>query len=375
MNFLHLSDLHLGKRVNDVSMLQDQRYILTELLKKIDEKKPQAVFIAGDIYDKPVPSAEAVELFDDFLTELANRNLSVFIISGNHDSAERIAFGSAIFKNGGIYTAGVFKGKLDSVLISDEYGELEIVLMPFLKPFAVREALGDESIESYNDAVRAAIETVKPFSADRRIIIAHQFVSGAVPSDSESISVGGVDMIDAQLFDDFNYAALGHIHRMQKVKKEEVKYCGTLLKYSSSECGQEKAALFGEIRGDGSVKTESVAISPIRDMRKLCGTYVELCNSDNYKNTNTEDYVYITLSDENEVPDAVQKLRAIYPNIMQLEYSALSSEKSEVKLYNNIESLSPVQLFENFFEERNGKPLTDEQRAAVQKTAEKIWEE
>ncbi len=373
MRFVHLSDLHIGKRVNETSMLADQCFVLDTVLQNIDSRGVDTVFIAGDIYDKPVPSAEAVAVFDDFLTQLAKRNLTVFIISGNHDSAERIAFGSEIFSRGGIYTAGAFSGKLKKVTLSDEFGDIEVVLMPYLKPFAVREALGDETVESYNDAVRTALATAEPPTATRRIVLAHQFVTGATLSESESISVGGVDMIDAALFDGFCYAALGHIHRPQCISRKEVRYCGTLLKYNVGECSQKKTITFGSIDGDGNVKIDEVAVSPVRDMRTLVGDYDTLMSRNFYSKQKTDDYLYITLTDKLEIPDAVAKLKTVYPNIMQVVYSADNFRETELSVHNDIEKISPFGLFNDFFTERNGFDMTEGQKLLLKTVVDEIW--
>ena len=230
MKIMHLSDLHLGKRVNEFSMLEDQEYILTKIINIIDEQEPQVVIIAGDVYDKSVPSAEAVELFDDFLVRLSKRNLKVFVISGNHDSAERIAFGGRLMDKSGIYMSPVYNGKVEPITLADDYGEVNFYMLPFVKPSNVRRFYPEYEIGSYTDAIKAAIDTMNMDANKRNVLITHQFVTGALRSESEEISVGGTDNVDANVFEDFDYVALGHIHRAQKCGSEFIRYSGTPLK-------------------------------------------------------------------------------------------------------------------------------------------------
>ena len=230
MRFLHLSDLHLGKRVCEFSMLDDQRYILEQILSLLDKTPVDGVLLAGDLYDKPVPPAEAVRLLDWFLTQLAERQLPVFAISGNHDSADRIAFGSALLQSSRVYVSPVFSGAPVPIPLTDEYGTLDVYLLPFLKPAMVRHVWPDEPVESYNDALACVLRHCPPDPAHRSVLVAHQFVAGAACCESEEVSVGGVDSVDASLFDAFDYVALGHLHSPQRVGRDTVRYCGTPLK-------------------------------------------------------------------------------------------------------------------------------------------------
>ena len=217
MIFIHLSDLHIGKRVNEFSMIEDQEYILKQILNIIDGEAPDGVIIAGDVYDKPVPSAEAVELFDDFIVRLSKRDLPVYIISGNHDSPERLAFGNRLMASSGIHFSSVYNGKTERFELTDEFGTTAIYMLPFVKPSHVRRFYPDDKIESYTDAIEVAVREMHLNQDERNIIITHQFVTGAERSDSEDISVGGTDNVDASAFDGFDYVALGHIHRPQNV--------------------------------------------------------------------------------------------------------------------------------------------------------------
>ena len=317
MKFLHLSDLHIGKRVNEFSMLEDQEYILTKIINIIDDEKPDAVVVAGYVYDKSVPSAEAVQLFDDFLCRLAHRKLQVFVISGNHDSAERMAFGGRLMDISGVHMSPVYNGKVEAISLDDEFGRINFFMLPFVKPANVRRFFEDAEIESYTDAVRVAVENMNVNADERNVIVTHQFVTGAEKCESEEISVGGSDNVDASVFDAFDYVTLGHIHGPQNIGSERVRYCGTPLKYSFSEAKHKKSVTVVEMGEKGSLEIRTVALVPKRDMREIKGTYAEITLKDNYINTNTDDYMHITLTDEEDIPDAIGKLRVIYPNLMK----------------------------------------------------------
>ncbi|MBR3692887.1 MAG: exonuclease subunit SbcD, partial [Erysipelotrichales bacterium] len=235
MKFIHLSDLHIGKRVNEFSMIQDQQYILEEILKVIDTIHPDGVIIAGDVYDKTTPSEEAVRLLNHFICQLADQKVPTYIISGNHDSAERLAFGASLMEGSGIYISPVYNSETVKYTLQDPYGEVDLYMLPFIKPAHVRRYYPEEKIDTYTDAVRVAIEHMEVDTTKRNVIITHQFVTGASRSDSEEVSVGGSDHVDVSVFDNFDYVALGHIHRPQKMQRETVRYCGTPLKYSFSE--------------------------------------------------------------------------------------------------------------------------------------------
>ena len=328
MKLIHLSDLHIGKRVNEFTMLEDQSYILSQILAVTKKEQPDCVIVAGDIYDKPVPSAEAVQIFDEFLTRLAEMKIPGLMISGNHDSAQRLSFGARLMKETGIYFSHVYNGTLQKVEFCDEYGGVDIYLLPFIRPSIVRHVFPEEETESYQDAVRIALEHVELEASHRNILAAHQFVTGASRCESEEISVGGIDQIDVSLFDAFDYVALGHIHSPQSVGKETVRYCGTPLKYSFSEADQEKSVTVAELKEKGEVEIRTIPLVPLRDMRKIKGTYLEVTAKAFYEGTNTRDYIQITLTDEEDIPDGMQKLRSIYPNLMRLEYDNKRTRES-----------------------------------------------
>lgn len=375
MKFIHLSDLHLGKRVNEFSMLEDQAYILTKIINIIDEQKIEGVWIAGDIYDKAVPPAEAVRLMDDFLTRLADRKLPVFVISGNHDSAERLSFGARLMNSRGIYLSPVFDGKVEPVILKDEFGEIAVYMLPFIKPASVKRFYPEAEITTYTDAVHVAVEHMEMEETRRNVLLAHQFVTGAARCDSEEISVGGVDNVDASAFDGFDYVALGHLHGPQKIGRETVRYSGTPLKYSFSEVSHKKAAVIVTLNEKGDVQIQQIPLVPKRDMREIKGSYMEVTALDFYKDTNTEDYLHVTLTDEEDVPDAIGKLRTIYPNIMRLDYdNTRTRTRTKISGTAEVERKTPMELLMEFYELQNNQAMKEEQVSIASEMMEKIWE-
>ena len=376
MKFVHLSDLHLGKRVNEYSMLEDQEYILTKIINIIDDEKPSGVIIAGDVYDKSIPSAEAVQMFDDFLTRLAKRNLQVFVISGNHDSPERMSFGSRLMDQSGIHISQVYNGQIEPFAMEDDHGAVNVYMLPFVKPAHVKR-FSDESIESYTDALRVAIAEMNVNQSERNILITHQFVTGAMRSDSEDVSVGGSDNVDVSVFDSFDYVALGHIHSPQNCTSERVRYCGTPLKYSFSEAKDKKSVTVVELAEKGSLSVKTVPLIPMRDMVEIKGKYNEIMLKSFYENTSyQEDYIHITLTDEEDVVDAIGKLRTVYHNLMKLDYDNKRTRSvSQVDGAADVETKTPIELFSDFYELQNNQPMSDEQKAFVEDLIEQVWED
>lgn len=376
MKFVHLSDLHLGKRVNEYSMLEDQNYILEQIIRVIDAEKPCAVLIAGDVYDKSVPSAEAVSLFDEFLTRLSDRGVTVFAISGNHDSPERMAFGAHLLSQSGVYVSPVWDGQVRPISLEDEHGTVNVYLLPFLKPAHVRRYF-DEEIETYTDAMRVAVSQMAINTADRNVLVTHQFVTGAERCDSEEISVGGSDNVSAEVFDGFDYVALGHIHRPQNCGAERVRYCGTPLKYSFSEARDQKSVTVVELANKGELSVRTVPLVPMRDMVELRGTYDELMKKSYYEGTTyPSDYLHITLTDEQDIPDAIGRLRTVYPYLMRLDYdNTRTRAAAHIEGDGAVQTKSPLQLFSDFYELQNNQPMTEEQRAFVEDLMQRIWEE
>jgi exonuclease sbcCD, D subunit len=377
VKIIHLADLHIGKRVNEFSMIDDQKYILNQILEIIDKEKPDAVIIAGDVYDKQVPSIEAVELLDSFISDISKRKTTTFIISGNHDSAERLAFGSSLMAMGKIYISPVYNGKISKYTLKDSFGSSNFYLLPFVKPNHVKRFFPDEKIESYTDAIKVVVDNLKLDTSKINILIAHQFVTGASRTESEEISVGGLDNVDASVFEDFDYVALGHIHRPQKIGTERIRYCGTPLKYSFSEVNDTKSVSIIKINSKEDFNLRMIPLIPKRDMRKIRGTYEELTTKTSYENTNTDDYIHVTLTDEFNVADAIQKLRVIYKNIMKLEYDNMRTRESrKINLDDMvIENKNPLEIFSEFYKLQNNKEMNDEQKEIIKKIMEEVWEE
>ena len=375
MKFIHLSDLHLGKRVNEYQMLDDQAYILKKIINILDDEVPDGVIIAGDIYDKSVPSAEAVGLFDDFLVRLAKRKLEVFIISGNHDSPERIAFGSRIMDASGIHLSPVYDGKILPFSMQDEHGTVDIYMLPFIKPAHVR-MFCDEEISSYTDAINYVISNLDIKPKNRNIIVTHQFVTGASRSESEEISIGGSDNVNADVFAPFDYVALGHIHSPQNCGSDHIRYCGTPLKYSFSEAKDHKSVTVVELAEKGKVSYRTVELVPQHDLVELKGTYAELTLKSFYEgSTWQEDYTHITLTDEEDIRDVIGKLRTIYHRLMKLDYDNKRTRLNmEINSVTDVESKSPLELFSDFYKLQNNQPMTQEQFDYVKLLIEKSWE-
>ena len=375
MKFAHIADLHIGKRVHDFSMLEDQRYILDQMLGIFEEQRVDGILIAGDVYDKVVPSAEAVQLFDEFITRLAKLKMPVYMISGNHDSAERLSFGAKLFESSDIYISQVYDGKVKKVGLEDEYGLVNVYLLPFLKPATVRHVLQRDDIESYEDSVTAALQECEVDASQRNVLVAHQFVTGADRCDSEETSVGGLDNVSAEVFDEFDYVALGHIHRPQKMGRETLRYSGTPLKYSFSEVDHKKSVTIVELLEKGNVQINTVPLVPMRDMRKVRGTYMEVTAKESYTAENKMDYLQITLTDEEDVPGALQKLRTIYPNLMRLEYdNKRTRENKEVQAVEAQEQKSELELFGEFYELLNNEPMKEEQTEFMERLIQNLKE-
>ena len=377
MKLFHLSDLHIGKRVNEFSMIEDQKYILKRILDLAEEEKPDGIILAGDIYDKQIPSAEAVQVFDEFITRLAGRAIPVFIISGNHDSAERLAFGGRLLNSRGIYLSPVYDGSVTKIPLKDQYGTVWIHLLPFIRPSTVRHVFENEAdlVTDVQTAAETVIRHMEIDLKDRNILVAHQFVTGASRCESEDVQVGGLDNIDAAVFTPFDYTALGHIHSPQNVGTDQVRYCGTPLKYSFSEVDQEKSITVVELEKKGTVRTSLLPLKPLRDMRKLRGTYLELTDRSFYRDMNREDYIQVTLTDEDDVPDGLQKLRVIYPNIMQLLYDNQRTKTTqEVDAAQAVEKKTEMELFYEFYELQNNQPMTKQQKDFAEQLIREIKE-
>lgn len=387
MRLIHLSDLHIGKRVNEFSMLEDQEYILKEILGIIDDEQPDGVIIAGDVYDKSVPSEEAVKLLDSFLTSLAKRKRQVYIISGNHDSAAKLAFASSLIALSGIHISPVYDstqiamigdGLVRPYKLEDGKGQMvNIYMLPFVKPAMVRAVFPDEAdyIKDYTDACRVAVEHMDVDEKVTNILVAHQFVTGAVRSESEE-NVGGLDNVDVSVFDSFDYVALGHIHGPQKVGRETVRYCGTPLKYSLSEANHTKSVTVVDIPENKKIEIRTVTLVPMHELREVKGTFDELMDRRNYEGTAVDDYLYVVLTDEDDVPDALGKLRTVYPNVMKLGYDNTRTRVTQtIDDGAVLEGKKPIDLFGELYEKQNNQEMSDEQRSFVQDIIDSIWKE
>ena len=378
LKLIHLADLHLGKRVNEFPMIEDQKHILGEILRIIDDEKPDGIMIAGDVYDKSIASTDAIKLFEDFLMQIAERKIKTYIISGNHDSAERLSFGSKFIEKSDIYIARAYNGEepLKPYTLSTGGVSVDIYMLPFIKPADVRNAFSEKGIEldSYTDMMKAVIDEAAPDPTHFNILIAHQFITGGVRSDSEEISVGGLDNIDADVFAPFDYVALGHLHGPQKVSRDTIRYSGSPLKYSFSEEHQNKSVTIVEIKSKDDISIRTADLKPLHDLRTIKGTYEDLTNKEKINGTATDDYIQAVLTDEEDVPDAVGKLRRFYPNLMHLKYDNTRTRvNQELSDEVDVDSKSPLELFEELYQKINNQPMNEDQRSLASSLIEKIW--
>ena len=374
MKFAHISDLHLGKRVHQISMIEDQKYILDKIVELVVQEEVDGIFISGDVYDKVYPSAEAVALFDSFLVKLAKEDIKVFVISGNHDSPERIAFLGQLTQKAGVYLSPVYDGEVKKVSLEDEHGTLNVYLLPFIKPVHVRHFFPEETITNYTDAMKVVIDHMELNIEERNILLAHQFVTGAMRSDSEEISVGGLDNVEVSVFEAFDYVALGHIHGPQKMGRETVRYSGTPLKYSFSESQDKKSVSIIELKEKENVEIKTIPLVPLRDMIKIKGTFMEVMNPMNFPTLDTNSYFHITLTDELDIPEAFRRLNEVYPNLMQMEYdNTRTRQKRELQISMEVAKRNPAQMFADLYETMNNQPLSEVQQAYIQKKIDAIW--
>lgn len=375
MKILHLSDLHIGKTVNDFNMIEDQAYMLEQIIKLIESKAPDAILLAGDIYDKPVPSEEAVRLLDGFLSRLSGMDVETFIISGNHDSDERLHFGSSLFAKNKIHIAARYDGHIYKKTCQDEYGPVNIFLLPFIKASQVKHFYPDAKIESYDDAVREALSHADLNTKERNILAAHQFVAGKsgdpAPGGSESaavLHVGTVEKVGVDCFDDFDYAALGHIHAPQQVGRETVRYAGSPLKYSLSEAGRHKTAPFVTFGPKGEVSVELITLRPLRDMRHLKGKLEQLLDRKNI--TSPDDYIFATLTDEEPVSDVMAIFRQYYPNTMKIVYDNAHTRESEhLDITGITQEKTYPELIADFYRMMYGCEMNDEEMRIMKEVA------
>lgn len=378
MKFAHLGDLHLGMTMNHVNLVEDQKYILESILNLLQKEKPDAVLIAGDVYDKAVPGAEATTLLGDFLADLNAAGLPVFIIAGNHDSSERLSYASELLQKQNVYISGRFDGKMPHYTLRDDEGEVNIWLLPFLRPGHVNRYIEDEKdkVKDYTSAVRVAIEFSSVDWTARNVIISHQFVTGAFVHEegSEQLMVGGTDQVSISAYEGFEYVALGHIHSFQKLKDHPAYYCGTPLKYSFSEEHDHKGVIFVELKEKGNVHVYQRELVPLHDMRTLKGKYEDILVQSKEDEHNM-DYLRVILTDEDEVEDAVRHLRAVYPNVLRLEYDNARMRQMMEEMPVNDKELSPMEIFSLFFVERNGREMNEKEEAIAREMIVKLFDE
>ena len=370
MKIIHISDLHLGKRLHELSLIPEQEHILGQITDIARAESPDCVVIAGDVYDRAVPSAEAVTLFDRFLTSLADMELPVLLISGNHDSPERLAFGSEIMKKRNIFLSPVYDGTVEPVILRDSFGEVRFYLLPFIRPSSGKRLFPDANIENCTDIINAAVEKMCIDTSVRNVIVAHQFVTGASLSDSEELSVGGAENVDASAFDAFDYAALGHIHNPQNLGSERIRYCGTPLKYSFSEASREKSVTIAELAEKGSLTVRTVPLKPIHDLREIKGNFRDIAEL-----PASEDYLHIILTDEDDIPDAMDRLRMRFNNLLWLSYDNMRTRASgSIGQLTAVRERSPEEIFSDFFSQRNGSDMSEEQSEYIRSLISEIWE-
>lgn len=363
MRFLHLADLHIGKRVNGFSMIEDQKFVFEQVYNVIENEKIDGIIMAGDIYDKPVPSAEAVKLFDEMLTRLVSINLPIFVISGNHDSAERIGFGSDILSAAKVYMSRVYNGNLQKIELEDDYGKINVYLLPFIKPATVKNIYKEAEIKDYDDALEYVLSQEKIDKTKRNVIVSHQFVTGALRSESEEVSVGGLDNVSVENYEAFDYVALGHIHRAQQMGRESARYAGTLLKYSFSEEKHNKSMTIVDLKEKGNIEIKEIPVKPLHDLKTIKGKFSKITSEEFYKELKKEDYYRAVLTDEDDILNAIGKLKSIYPNLMSMEYD--NTRTRSYSVVDNVETgetKSPLDYFEKFFEKQNGRKMSEKQR-------------
>ncbi len=371
MKFIHISDLHLGRKMFEYSMIDEQHNALRQVIKAGVEHKVDGVLIAGDIYDKSVPTVEAITLFEEFLMELADRKIKVFIISGNHDSVERVSFGADLFKKSNIYIAKAYDGNVPAIELEDEYGKLYVHLLPFVKPAMVKKYYEDSEITDYNSAIKTVVENMILDSSKRNIILVHQFITGAVRSDSEEVFLGGLDNVDFEVFDDFDYVAMGHIHKPQSMGRKNVRYSGSPLKYSIDEIKHKKSMTIIELNNKGEISIDTIPFVQIKDIKKLEGTYMELTDRKNYIDIKRDDYFHVILKDELDIPDALRKLKVIYPNILKLEYCNKRTATRRTCIRPDQVKKNVLDYVKGLYEQQNNSQIDDMQLELIQH----LWED
>lgn len=373
MRFMHLADLHIGKIVNGYSMIDDQIFALDEIIHLIEKEDIKMLVIAGDIYQNFVPSTEAIKVFEDFLLKLNKLDVTSLIISGNHDSSDRLSFANEFLRNSKIYISNTYDGKIEKITFDDEYGPINFYLFPYIKPSNVKRYFKNREIISYHDAIEAIIESIDIDTDERNIIISHQFILNAETSESEEIFAGEAEAVSMYLYKDFDYVALGHIHKKQSFMDGKIRYPGALLKYASSESNYEKTITIVCIKEKDNITIEEKKINYLHEMRKIKGFFDDIIISAK-NDENNADYIHIELYDEDEVIDGLQRLREFYPNIMTLRYINKKSGDNDLSFIEEEKyERDPFKLFQEFYLKRNGEEMSDSKRKIMKKAIEEIW--
>lgn len=376
MKILHTSDLHIGKRIYEYSLISEQEFILNQIVAIAEREQPHAIILAGDIYDKSIPSAEAVALFDWFLTQLSQLGKAIFIISGNHDSAERVAFASNIMRSSNIFLSPVYNGDIKPITLYDGCTYVDIYMIPFVKPSTVQYYADEKvNIKSYNDAMQYIVKSLDIDTTHRNVAIVHQYITNAQRSESEDVVIGGLDNIDTTHFQPFDYVALGHLHNPQSCGEEWIRYSGSPLTYSFSEVGYSKSVTIVNIDGIQIPQINTIALHPLHPWYDLRGTYDQLTSRDYYHGTDLQEaFVRITLTDEDDIPDSMYKLRTIYHHLLELRYDNLRTRTGYVEIESeDCQNLAPIEIFNQLFEKQNGQVLSDEQRVYMESIIDRTF--
>ena len=384
MKFIHTGDWHIGKIVNEFHMTEDQEFVLQQLFKIIEDEKVDGLIIAGDLFDRSVAPVEAVELLNKVFNKIViDLKTPILAIAGNHDSGERLSFGSDLVKEKGLYISGLFNEEVEKVSLEDDFGKVNFYLIPYVEPSIVRSIFKDTSIKDYDDAAKIILNKIKDTmnKDERNVIVAHGYVSYISDKEEDTLercdserplSIGGSEIINSSYFEDFTYTALGHLHGSQKVGKENIRYAGSLLKYSFSEVKQKKGVTIVNIDGDGVVTTEFKEFVPKRDFRIIKGNLENLLDKEVYKETNVEDYIKVILTDDGEVLEPMRKLRAVYPNVMELVRENPLKENKISQEKRNFKEKDKVKLFENFYKDIKGKECSEEAIEIMKNIIEEI---
>lgn len=366
MKILHIADLHIGKVVNAYSMLDEQAYALDQIITIIESNKVDVLIIAGDVYDKRVPSEDSVRLFNDFLNKISNLNIVTLIVSGNHDSGVKLQFGHEIFKDANIHIVGEFRDEINKVIVNDDYGIVNFYLLPFIRPSDVRKY--DNTISSYSEAVKYAIESCAIDYNERNVFIGHQFFTSGKEeiTDSEQFAIGGIDNVSHMLISEFDYSALGHLHRPQRLMDDFIRYSGSLVKYSLSEINDNKSVVLLTLNEKGNKLFELIDIKSKRQFKHVEAYIEEILQMDK-----SDDYYYVTLKDD-EVYDALNKVKSIFPNLMTLDFNNTRTASSQLVSNNTKGNLPPDEMFAELFELQNNSKLSATQKAIVMKVIEGV---